>query len=107
MLRALFQKLLTQARSEHPDLPVGTLTIETPYEQLHYAEVDGVGTVTIDKSGNMIGFSPVERCSANGETTWIPLELCRNLRTQPFPVGVMGTGMGTGGTTGTPIGSTR
>jgi len=95
MLRALFQKLLEKARSENPELPVGTLTIETPYEQLHYAEVDGVGTVTIDKSGNMIGFSPVERCKFQGETYWIPLELVKNLRTEPF-VGA-----------GTPMGSSR
>jgi hypothetical protein len=92
MLRALFQKLLDKARSEHPELAVGTLTIETPYEQLHYGEVDSIGTVTIDKSGNMIGFSPVERCKFNGETQWLPLELVKNLRTEPFPVGTWNPG---------------
>jgi len=71
------------------------LTFETPYEQLHYGEVEGIGTVTIDKSGNMIGFSPVERCKFQGETYWIPLDLVKNLRTEPF-VGA-----------GTPMGSSR
>jgi hypothetical protein len=88
MLRALFKKLLTQAQHDAPGVPtIGTLTFETPYEQLHYGEVEGIGTVTIDKSGNMIGFSPVERCKHNGETAWIPLELVKDLRTEPFANG--------------------
>jgi hypothetical protein len=97
MLRTLFQKLLDNAKAKEitGDLPAGTLTFETPYEQLHYGEVDGIGTVTIDKSGNMVGFSPVERCKFNGETAWIPLDLVKNLRTEPFIA------------TGTPIGSSR
>ena len=87
MLLALYKDLLKKAQAASPGLPVGTLTIETPYEQLHYAEIDGIGTVKVDKSGNMVGFSPVERCSFNGETVWIPLELVKNLRTEPFMMG--------------------
>jgi hypothetical protein len=82
-LHTLFKSLLTEARKSTPDLPVGTLTFAQPYGQLRYGEVDGIGTVTIDQTGNMIGFSPVERCSANGETTWIPLERIKNLRMEP------------------------
>ena len=94
MLHALYQKLLTQAQqtAQPTDLPIGTLTFETPYAQLHYGEIDGIGTVTIDKSGNMVGFSPVERCSANGETVWIPLERVKNLRTAPFVLQTPTTG---------------
>jgi len=66
------------------DLPIGTLTNIVQYPQLRYAEVDGIGTVTIDLTANMAGFSPVERCSAGGETAWISTELCKNLRLQPF-----------------------
>ncbi len=87
MLRDLFKQLLTKAKTqgtETGDLPIGTLTFSQPYPQLRYGDVDGVGTVEIDQTGNMIGFSPVERCSAHGETVWIPLELIKNLRLQPF-----------------------
>jgi hypothetical protein len=98
MLRALFQKLLTAAQQQQQtnpgDLPVGTLTFATPYAQPRYGDVEGIGPVEIDQTGNMIGFSPVERCSAHGETAWIPLERIQNLRLQPFGVG--GFGMGTG-----------
>jgi hypothetical protein len=31
----------------------------------------------------MVGFSRVERCSAASETAWIPLELVKNIRTEP------------------------
>lgn len=91
MLRDLYKKLLTQAKTqENPsDLPVGTLTWSQPYPQLRYADVDGIGTVEIDQTGNMVGFSPVERCSAHGDTVWIPLDYIKNLRLQPF------VGMGT------------
>jgi hypothetical protein len=83
-LLSFARKLRADAKQTTPDLPVGTLTFSTPYTQLRYAEVEGIGTVEIDYSGNMIGFSPVERCTHNGETAWIPLELCRNIRLQPF-----------------------
>ncbi len=64
---------------------LGTLTEITPYDVLHYAEIEGIGTVTIDLSANMTGFSPVERCKdKHGETAWVPTELCRNLRVEPF-----------------------
>lgn len=88
MLHDLFDKLLTKAKAENraADLPVGTLTFAEPYAQLRYAEVDGIGTVTIDQTGNMAGFSPVERCTFNGETAWIPLNLVRNLRYEPIVI---------------------
>ena len=54
------------------------------YPELRYGEIDGIGTVTIDQTGNMVGFSPVERCTHNGQTTWIPTELVKNLRKEPF-----------------------
>jgi hypothetical protein len=85
MLLALAQKLLKQAQHDAPGVAsIGTLTLAEFYPVLHYGEVEGIGTVTIDKTGNMVGFSPVERCSINGETAWIPLELVKNLRTEPF-----------------------
>jgi hypothetical protein len=85
MLLDLAKTLLTKAHaSGQPNtLPIGTLTFAEPYAQLRYGDVDGIGTVTIDQTGNMVGFSPVERCTANGETAWIPLELVRNLRLEP------------------------
>lgn len=94
MLRDLFKTLLDKAKTQDVggDLPVGTLTFATPYPQPRYADVDGIGPVEIDFTGNMIGFSPVERCTAQGETAWIPTELCRNLRTQPWTVTTAGSG---------------
>lgn len=89
MLHVLAAKLLATAKQNDTptDVPIGTLTFATPYPQLRYGDVDGIGTVEIDQTGNMVGFSPVERCSAQGETAWIPLELVKNLRFQPFVVG--------------------
>ena len=86
MLRDLFTKLLDKAKTHtNPgDLPVGTLTFATPYAQPRYADVDGIGPVEIDFTGNMIGFSPVERCTAHGETAWIPTELVKNISLEPF-----------------------
>lgn len=87
MLHALGKKLLATAKqTDTPtDLPIGTLTFATPYPQLRYGDVEGIdGPVAIDLTGNMVGFSPVERCSAQGETAWIPLELIKNLRFTPF-----------------------
>lgn len=99
MLHALAKKLLAQAKqADYGNLPTGTLTFAEPYAQLRFAEVDGIGTVTIDQTGNMIGFSPVERCTANGETAWIPLELVHNIRLDFTPP----TGRRTGRTTATP-----
>jgi len=85
MLLALAKKLLTQAEKSGTTLtlPIGTLTFAAPYPQLRFGDVDGIGTVVIDQTGNMVGFSPVERCTANGETAWIPLELVRNIRMEP------------------------
>jgi len=85
MLLDLFQKLLTKAHATGAagQVPIGTLTFAEQYPQLRYAEVDGIGTVSIDATGNMVGFSPVERCTANGETAWIPLNLVRNIRLEP------------------------
>jgi len=84
MLLALAKKLLNEAKQGSPDLPtIGTLTFATPYPQLRFGDIDGIGTVTIDQTGNMVGFSPVERCSVNGETAWIPLERVHNIRLEP------------------------
>jgi hypothetical protein len=85
MLLAFAKKLLTQAQKigETSTLPVGTLTFAQPYPQLRFGDVEGIGTVTIDQTGNMVGFSPVERCTAHGETAWIPLELVKNIRMEP------------------------
>jgi hypothetical protein len=92
MLLALYKKLLAAAKqTDQPtDLPIGTLTFATPYPQLRYGEVDGIGTVEIDQTGNMVGFSPVERCSVGGETAWIPLELVKNIRWSPFAKPITG-----------------
>jgi len=78
--------------------PVGALTVITPYDRPRFADIDGVGTVEIDYTGNMIGFSPVERCQHKGETTWIPTELCKNIRLQrePFLSGHATAGGGNG-----------
>ena len=84
MLHALAQKLLADAKqADYGNLPIGSLTFSTQYPQLRYGDVDGIGTVTIDQTGNMVGFSPVERCSAHGETAWIPLERVKNIRLEP------------------------
>jgi hypothetical protein len=84
MLIALAQKLRAEAKqADAGTLPVGSLTFSEPYPQLRYGDVEGIGLVTIDQTGNMVGFSPVERCTAHGETAWIPLELVRNIRLEP------------------------
>jgi hypothetical protein len=88
MLLALYKKLLATAnKADYGNLPVGTLTQNEEYAQLHYGDVEGLGTVEIDRTGNMIGFSPVERCidRRTGEIAWIPTELIANLRLTPFP----------------------
>jgi hypothetical protein len=92
MLLAFARKLrATVAPDNHTlDVPT-TLTVIEAYPQLRYGEIEGIGTVTIDATGNMVGFSPVERCKdAQGEIAWIPTELVTNLRLEPF--GVVGTG---------------
>ena len=88
MLLALAKKLRTEL-TKTPEIvgatPTGTLTSFTPYAQLKYGEIDGIGTVTIDALGNMAGFSPVLQCKdKHGEVAWIPTELVRNLRLEPF-----------------------
>jgi hypothetical protein len=91
MLLAFAKKLRADVTPEHQasDLPT-TLTVVETYPQLRYGEIAGIGTVTVDATGNMIGFSPVERCKdAQGEIAWIPTELVRNLRLEPF--GFVGT----------------
>ena len=92
MLLALAKKLLAgAAKPDYGNLPVGTLTSSDEYAQLHYCDVDGIDgvtrTVEIDRTGNMVGFSPVERCidRRTGEIAWIPTALVVNLRTSPFP----------------------
>jgi hypothetical protein len=89
MLLALAKKLRSQVPSDQQaaNLPVGTLTFSQPYPQLRYGDIEGVGLVSIDQTGNMIGFSPVERCKdKHGEIAWIPTELVKNLRLEPFAV---------------------
>ena len=89
MLLALAKKLLIEATKAAPTggTPIGTLTEFQVYPQLRYGDVEGIdGVVTIDLTGNMVGFSPVERCTANGETAWIPLALVRNIRLEPGEV---------------------
>jgi len=84
MLHALAKKLIADAKqADYGNLPIGSLTFSQPYPQLRFGDVDGIGQVTIDQTGNMVGFSPVERCTANGETAWIPLHLVRNIRLEP------------------------
>ena len=88
------KELLTEAkRADYGNLPIGNLTLSQPYPQLRFGDVDGIGTGAIDQTGNIrVGCSPVERCSANGETAWIPLELVHNIRLEPsgFVVGTRG-----------------
>jgi hypothetical protein len=87
MLLALAKKLRSEiSRTTDYGTPgIGTLTVIAPYDSLRYGDIDGIGLVTIDATGNMVGFSPVERCQdKHGEIAWIPTELVRNLRTQPF-----------------------
>jgi hypothetical protein len=92
MLLALAKKLRNAVTTTSADGPTGTLTSFTPYSQLKYGEIDGVGTVTIDALGNMAGFSPVLQCKdRHGEVAWIPTELIRNLRLEPFLVTEKGT----------------
>jgi hypothetical protein len=87
MLLALAKKLRANVPTGDygTNLPVGTLTVIAPYDALRYGDIEGIGLVTIDATGNMVGFSPVERCQdKHGEIAWIPTELIRNLRSQPF-----------------------
>jgi hypothetical protein len=87
MLLELAKKLRSDAakQGERSELPIGTLTVIELHPQLRYGDVDGIGTVTIDAEGNMVGFSPVTRCQdESGETAWIPTDLVRNIRLQPF-----------------------
>ena len=91
MLLALAKKLLTAAQKAAPESGgVGTLTIMNLYDTPRFGEVDGIGPVRIDGEGNMIGFSPVTKCvdlDHGGETAWIPTELVRGSRLDPFVFG--------------------
>jgi hypothetical protein len=86
MLREFAKKLAAQAtKADYGNLPIGSLTVIEAYPQLRFGDVEGIGPVTIDATGNMVGFSPVERCQdEQGETAWIPTELVRTIRLQPF-----------------------
>jgi len=88
MLLNFAKKLRADLKSQGgslPEGPVGTLTVIELYPQLRYGDIEGIGPVTIDAEGNMVGFSPVTRCQdKHGETAWIPTELVRNIRLQPF-----------------------
>ena len=70
-------------------MPFGSLTgPPVLYPELRYADIEGIGTVEIDATGNVSGHSPSERCQdpVSGEKTWIPTERCLNFRNTPFPV---------------------
>jgi hypothetical protein len=91
MLLNLAKKLRADAtKAAGPDTftagaPVGSLTLIELYQQPRYGEVDGIGPVRIEGEGNMVGFSPVTKCvDEHGETAWIPTELVRNIRLEPF-----------------------
>lgn len=89
MLAELYEKLMSNARTRSQDLPVGSINRDSEYDQLHFAEVldlngNNLGTATIDRTGDIVGMSPGERCTLNGVTRWIPLERLQNLRTTPF-----------------------
>jgi len=85
MLLALAKKLRSEVKQNNPGADVGSLTEIVLYPQLRYGDIEGIGQVTIDATGNMVGFSPVERCQdKHGEIAWIPTERVLNLRPQPF-----------------------
>ncbi len=85
MLLAFAKKLRAAASLNTPGLVVGNLTRDEQYDQLMYGEIAGIGTVTIDRTGDMTGLSPVERCkSKSGEIDWIPTNLITNFRSEPF-----------------------
>src|SRR5882757_4457569 len=87
MLLALAKKLRANVSqtAAQTDLPIGTLTFAELYATPRYGEVEDIGPVRIDGEGNMVGFSPVTKCvDAHGETAWIPTELVRNIRLEPF-----------------------
>ena len=90
-LLALAKKLRDERMQEGGGaaLPFGSLTGQPVlYPELRYADIEGIGTVEIDATGNVIGHSPSERCKdpQTGEMTWIPTERCYHLRKTPFPV---------------------
>jgi hypothetical protein len=88
MLLALAKKLRAQisadAKADYGNLPIGSLTVIELYAQPRYGEIDGIGPVRIEGEGNMVGFSPVTKCVAHGETAWIPTELIRNVTLDPL-----------------------
>jgi hypothetical protein len=89
MLHAFARKLLAEVTKgavvANTEGPVGTLTHSEGYDQLRFGDIDGIGTVQIDRTGNMVGFSPVERCQdKSGEIAWIPTERVRNMRLTYF-----------------------
>ncbi len=87
MLLALAKKLRQEVANTDfvGNQPVGTLTEIALYQTPRYGEIDGIGLVTINGEGNMVGFSPVTKCvDEHGETAWIPTELVRNIRLEPF-----------------------
>lgn len=102
MLHAFTKRLLSEVKGDYgTNLPPGTLTWSELYQERQFGEIDGIGTVEIDATGNMVGFSPVERCKdRSGETDWVPLRLIRNLRPSFF-----GTGTERASTIGRPKGS--
>jgi hypothetical protein len=96
MLLALEKKLLAGVSKtvDYGNLPIGSLTLMELYPQPRYGVVDGID-VRIEGEGNRIGFSPVTKCvelGEHGETAWIPTELVKNIRLEPF--GLMGTTRG-------------
>jgi len=90
MLLAYVKKIHAEAKlsAATGPTPFGTLSNVTLYTERRFAEIDGIGTVEIDATGDMSGLSPVERCQArNGEIEWVPLNKLRNFRTSFFGAG--------------------
>jgi|SwirhirootsSR2_FD_contig_41_6315938_length_481_multi_4_in_0_out_0_1 hypothetical protein len=88
MLLALEKRLLAAVTKTefNAALPVGTLTLMELYPFPRYGEIDGT-LVRIEGEGNRIGFSPVTKCvelGEHGETAWIPTELVKNIRLEPW-----------------------
>ena len=86
-LRADYAKTSDQGAA---GLPFGSLTVIDLYALPRYGFIEGIGQVRVEGEGNMVGFSPVTKCVAHGETAWIPTELVRDITLDPFTVTTRG-----------------
>lgn len=89
MLLALQQKLKAAItkNTDYGTPAVGSLTLIELYPTPRYGEIEGIGIVRVEGEGNMVGFSPVTKCvelGEHGETAWIPTDLVKNIRLEPF-----------------------